>query len=309
MRENRQRLFRSVLCPVDFSDHSRLTLRYAATVARRAGGKLQVLFVNDPLLVAAAAAAYNRQELGAASMEELSRFVHSTLSPRAASGLTVSYEVSLGKPVAEILRAADRFPGTLVVVGTKGLNGARRLLLGSTTTALLRKTHVPVLAIPPARASGLLKPPASWPGRQIVVPVELSEHTSGDLARAAGVARWFGASLVLVHAVDQPPLPSWYGDDARARLQERTTEARRLLDTLTKTLHPVRASVIVRSGYPPDEITAVAARQKAGLIVMTLRRRPGIFGRRAGAFSYDVLCRTTAPVLALPGSPRAGDSI
>ena len=46
--------FRSILCPVDFSDHSRLALRYAAAIARRSHGRLSILYVNDPLLIAAA---------------------------------------------------------------------------------------------------------------------------------------------------------------------------------------------------------------------------------------------------------------
>ena len=46
--------FRSILCPVDFSDQSRVALRYAAAVAHRAGGRLSILYVNDPLLITAA---------------------------------------------------------------------------------------------------------------------------------------------------------------------------------------------------------------------------------------------------------------
>jgi len=49
--------FRAVLCPIDFSDHARLALRYAEVVALRAKASLTVTYANDPLLIAAAAAA------------------------------------------------------------------------------------------------------------------------------------------------------------------------------------------------------------------------------------------------------------
>src|SRR6476660_1697426 len=40
--------FRSILCPVDFSDHSRVALHYAETIAKRSHGHLTVVYVNDP---------------------------------------------------------------------------------------------------------------------------------------------------------------------------------------------------------------------------------------------------------------------
>src|ERR1043166_4904901 len=49
--------FRSILCPIDFSEPSRLALRYAVGVATRNRASLTVANVNDPLLVAAAASA------------------------------------------------------------------------------------------------------------------------------------------------------------------------------------------------------------------------------------------------------------
>jgi nucleotide-binding universal stress UspA family protein len=68
----------------------------------------------------------------------------------------------------------------------------------------------------------------------------------------------------------------------------------------------VATSVIVRMGYPPDEIAAVAAEQKAGLIIMSLRGRSGLFGEPAGSCTYQVLCHGVAPVLALPDARKGG---
>src|SRR5262245_47989679 len=71
--------FRSVLCPVDFSRSSALALRYGAGLAGQANAILTVLYVNDPLLIAAAAAALHDRQLVERSARELEDFVRSTL--------------------------------------------------------------------------------------------------------------------------------------------------------------------------------------------------------------------------------------
>src|SRR6187399_1006694 len=163
-------LFSSVLCPVDFSNHSAAALRFAGAAARRARAPLEVLYVDDPLLVAAAAAAYDERALGAASERELRRFVSSSLPPAAIREIRTTFATALGKPAREILRTVERSGHDLVVVGTKGWNGARRLLLGSTTSEILRRARVPVLAVPPAEVvrSRRTAVPASWPGGTVV---------------------------------------------------------------------------------------------------------------------------------------------
>lgn len=298
--------FSSVLCPVDFSDHARVALEFAVALQKRAGGSLRLLFVNDPLLVAAAAAAYNTAALGAATEVELKRFAASTLSPRRLAAAAPDFSTALGKPAREILRALDRGPHDVIVMGTKGLNGARRLLLGSTTSEVLRRAKVPVLAVPPADAwpdrRGPL--PASWPGRTVVAAIELGAAATRDVRQAAEVARWFGASLVLLHVVPIPATPPWFSGDLDAQLRVRCDNAEAALNRLRAELTEVRSTVVVRVGHPPDEIAAVAAERKAGLIVMALRGRGGLFGESPGSITYQVLCHGVAPVLAMPDSRR-----
>src|SRR5690242_18401122 len=64
---NPWRGFRTVLCPIDFSKHSSLALRYADVIARQANARLLVQYVNDPLVVAAAGAAFHDRSLATTS--------------------------------------------------------------------------------------------------------------------------------------------------------------------------------------------------------------------------------------------------
>jgi nucleotide-binding universal stress UspA family protein len=63
--------FRSVLCPIDFSAHSERALKYAEAIALRGKAALMVMYVNDLLLIAAAAAALHDRDLAKRSRREL----------------------------------------------------------------------------------------------------------------------------------------------------------------------------------------------------------------------------------------------
>src|SRR5689334_15729059 len=101
-RPKHWRGFRGVLCPVDFSERSRLALRYADAIARRAHARLTVLYVNDPLLTAAAAAALHDRHLAERSRRELQTFVKATVRTRTQPQTCLGS----GQPVNEILRIA-----------------------------------------------------------------------------------------------------------------------------------------------------------------------------------------------------------
>jgi nucleotide-binding universal stress UspA family protein len=99
--------FRSILCPIDFSEHSRLALRYAEAIAARAKTTLTVIYANDPLLVATAATALHDRQLAARGASEVQRFINETLVTLAAvKHKRVKAVVSVGHPSDEILKAA-----------------------------------------------------------------------------------------------------------------------------------------------------------------------------------------------------------
>ena len=150
--------FQSVLCPIDFSEDSRHALEYAAVVALNTKARLHVLYVSDPLLVAAAAALRNRH-IHDQSARELQAFIDATLPPATRRRVALTALVLAGNPADQILKAAARQRADLIVVGSHGANAAKRLLVGSTTLDLLQRATVPVLAIP-RRARGPSRPRA-----------------------------------------------------------------------------------------------------------------------------------------------------
>jgi nucleotide-binding universal stress UspA family protein len=296
--------FRSVLCPIDFSAHSRLALQYARAVAVKSRGSVTVTYANDPLLVAAAAAALHDRNIAKRSLKELQTFVEETLGP-VTTGPRVLCRVSVGSPADQILKAAKRGRSDLIVLGTHGLTGADRLLLGSTTLSVLQRTSVPVLAVP-RRSDPLDSAPApSWPGSRVLAPVELNDVSSREIETAARLARWFGSSLLAVHVVPGIAAPDWLHGDLSAHDRIRVGQAQRQIAALTAIgRRHVPTEGRVACGALADEITALAASERIELLIAALHDRRGWFGARRGSVSYHVLAHAVAPVLAYPQSWR-----
>jgi len=293
--------FRSVLCPIDFSENSRLALRYAAAVAARGNAVLRVVYVNDPLLVAAAAA----DHLAERSAQELQDFIETTLSASPREALRVKSHVAIGQPANEILKAAAGGRADLIVLGTHGLTGAHRLLTGSTTLSVLQQTTVPVLAVPRAGDRLPTNPSPSFPGEPIVAALELDSSTGQEVDVAAHIANWFGSSLLLVHVISEIAAPAWLRADLSAHDRIRVARAQQQLGMLIKRSQKhVTTDARVVCGRVADEIAAVAAAERTGLLITALRDRRGWFGTKRGSISYHVLTHAAAPVLAYPSKWR-----
>jgi nucleotide-binding universal stress UspA family protein len=137
----------SIVCGVDFSKASRAALKAADALARVNASRLTVVFVDDPLLVAAAKAAHDLRGGPAATLAALKRFIDQSL--RAEPSVEyIDAVTAAGEPAGELLKAARRSDADLIVLGTHGSGRGTRLLFGSTLTRLLHKTRLPVLVVP-----------------------------------------------------------------------------------------------------------------------------------------------------------------
>jgi nucleotide-binding universal stress UspA family protein len=283
------------LCPIDFSEHSRQALRYATALAARSDGALTALYVNDPLLIAAAAAALHDRTLAGRSLEELEAFVNDTVPRRRPR---VTCRAPVGSASDQILKAAAR--ADIIVMGTHGLTGADRLFLGSTTLSVLQRTGIPVLAVP-RRDAPFDAPTPSWPGTRILAPVELDSEAATHVGVAACLADWFGAGLLVAHVVSDVAVPRWLRGDLSSHDRLRLSRAKQHIDSLAALAsRVVTAEGRVSCGHIADEIAAMAANDGIELLVTALRERRGWFGARRGSISYHVLSRAVAPVLAYP---------
>lgn len=139
---------RSILCPIDFSDQSRHALRWAEALGTRHKSRLIVLTAVDPLLAEAAKVRLGLDLATTETEPALREFVRTTLPEETTRRDDAVLHVQIGDPAGVIFDTGTREDVDLVVMGTHGLGGFRKWLLGSTTERLLRRTRIPVFAIP-----------------------------------------------------------------------------------------------------------------------------------------------------------------
>jgi nucleotide-binding universal stress UspA family protein len=285
---------------VDFSIHSRQALTYAALIARKTDARLVVIFAEDPMLAAAAAVAYDEKALVKKGRMELTRLVERIIKPFRLPMRSVTLDVAIGRPHEVISWTATNLHCDLIVMGAHGWTGANKLMIGSTTHRVLRQSPLPVLATPPVRGRAA-RPPRNWPGRMAIAPIDFGPRDRADALAAAVVAKELGTNLELVHVVEPIADVPWLELDEARRNQQRERRAAARLTRLQDDLRGTVIGVRVESGKPAGEIASIASSSRVGLVIMTRRRGQGLFGPRQGSISYEVLCKSNTPVLALPG--------
>jgi nucleotide-binding universal stress UspA family protein len=156
---------RTVLHPTDFSEYSDCAFRVACALALDYGARLVILHVTAP-----AVDGYGEGIMPpppADYLEPLRARLHQ-LQPLYRQ-ITVEHQLVEGDAAAEILRTAAATQCDMIVLGTHGRAGLRRLLMGSTAEQVMRRARCPVLAVkaPLAKGRPRLKRATVEPGTTI----------------------------------------------------------------------------------------------------------------------------------------------
>jgi nucleotide-binding universal stress UspA family protein len=290
-----------LLCPIDFSEQSRVALRYATALAEHFAARLMLLTVEHPLLVdpfEGSGPGNGRRQVMADIAAQVRLFAEKVWPPHIADAAEIDIRVAVGQPAPEILRAAAETNAELIVMSSRGSTGFRKLFLGSTTERVLRDTKVPVLVTPDSEPPSTVEEMAHR-ARRVIAAVDFSGASPRQVSVAAGIAAALAAPLVLMHVIEPVRAPE------RLRAQypglgfAQRAEAEELLAALASEVHGVRVETLVVYGEPSEEIAKVADVRGATLVVVGLHSSP-VSGPRIGSVTYRVLCLSHGLVLAWP---------
>lgn len=143
-------MFNHILVALDGSDCSHKALDMAVRLAKEQGARCTACTVVD-LVRATASMAFTTgnivNEWIATLNEDARRIESDAISKYADSGISIETIVLEGYPSTTLLEVAKNEKADLIVMGSHGRTGLRRLWLGSVAESVVREATIPVLII------------------------------------------------------------------------------------------------------------------------------------------------------------------
>lgn len=269
-----------ILVATDFSKTSAHALRYASSLAERSGARLVVVYADEfipPLgetSVETSLATRLIGELICEAQERLIAHVEANISPY----VPFDARVIVDSTVSSIVKEAAEERADLLVMGTHGRTGVRRLIVGSVCESVMRAVSVPVMAVSAAAADH-----ESLEINKVVCIVDQSPQCADALRIAAAIAP--DARLLLLKPRD---------DDRPQQAAESLMRLRRWLPAELVDRCELR---LVDADWSAEHLANFAASVGADLIAAGGHRGHGMADRIRGTTTDRIVQRSECPVL------------
>lgn len=282
---------KNILFTTDFSPTSELALRYAQAIARRYGSKVFILHVLPEHPRLAVPLDQFPQEFDAARRDAAQQ-MEQLMSNKMLADIPHDAVLEHGTVQQVVMSTITEREIDLVVLGTHGHHGLKKVLLGSVAEVIFRLARCPVLTVGPEIARDGL-PEGDFPG--ILFATDLSEDSLRALPWALSLAQENRARLILVHVITD------ISEGAMDYLDEMTAACKqRLVELLPPGAGAwCQPEFFVEFGPAADTILKVADERQISLIVMGARHRAIVAASThlPWATASRVVCHAHCPVL------------
>lgn len=305
--------FTRIACPLDFSDVSYEALKSADRLAQRTGAELLLIHVislpvvNGQDFEADDTAFQARQE----ACEHLRQIIATRLSHLGKVRFVVRFGDSVEQTLVDIAREKET---DIIVIGTHGLTGWRRLVLGSVTDDVMRLASCPVLTVRSCPGDFIASQPiTSKPRPKILAPTDFSAPSLQAVEKAGEVAMGLGAELSLLYVME-PMEPVLGIVTVEEFNRERSSEAVQvLLKCIDKHLAPeaqaaTKVKPLLRTGQAAAEIVRAVVEENFDLIVMATHGETGWRHFLHGSVTEEVVRTSLCPVLTIHPQPEENQS-
>ncbi len=272
----------TILLPTDFSDCSFQAFSHARDLAEASGARIHLIHVGDSPKDSSEVEGH-LERLG--REQELPDFC---------------VRAEVGHPAEVLVRLSGQVPEAVMVMSTHGRRGAGRIVLGSTTEAVVSQAHCPVLTVKRPESCE----PTSFPldrstrepaprlhVQRILVPVDFESPSRDALAYAVELAGGLRSEILMVHVLDEP-----HPDRQRAAWE--------FLAELGRRFGVPESCLFIDTGDPAEAIVALAERKKVDLVIQGTRGRRLLAGLPLGSTASAVVRRASCAVLTVRGAWR-----
>jgi nucleotide-binding universal stress UspA family protein len=142
----------NILVPTDFSDLSKVAIDYAIKVANKLGGNITLLHVVTVIQPTRASMRLRLEALEEELMQMAKEDMKALITEFAGKNKTdkpIAFEVIQASSFnAAVKNVAKKLRSGLIIMGTRGANGLKKVVLGSNTASVIEISNIPVLAVP-----------------------------------------------------------------------------------------------------------------------------------------------------------------
>ena len=273
---------KTIVVATDLHGQSEAALEYARKLATNYGARIVLAHGIDPLEYAAVDGVPGRlrTDLPEAAREVLDKLAGDLLR----EGIHSHSEIRQGAVAQMLVDVARQYEAGLIVVGTKGLEGAGPIVVGAIAEQLVRLASCPVMAVAADWNAGEFRP---TPGGPVMLAMERNEASAAAVATAYSLATIFKRPLLVVHA-------------------RTAAEASALLNPCGSTLEEfgiksseeVPVHCMVKDGNPADAMADAIAQYHPSILVAGVKRTSETPGPHGTAFA--LLARSRVPVICVP---------
>ncbi len=209
-----------ILAPTDFSPAAEKALHYAMCIAARSGAAIVLYHGFTPVVSAFVETAEKRKifnaETEAGFLKKLERLKKKMLADH--PGVAISTVVGRAPLIRNLLDFAANNNINMIVMGTQGASGLRKVVIGSVASRVMSKSKIPVLLVPEKSTP---KDPA-----RILFAAGYTEADQPALSFTLKLAEKYSAAVSVVHLLSAYTIESekeneetWF-EKYTARLQK-----------------------------------------------------------------------------------------
>jgi len=273
---------KTIVVATDLSGRSEAALEYARKLATAYGARIVLAHGIDPLEYAQV------DTIPGGVLAELTEQARAVLDKLSGDllqeGIHSHSEIRQGAVAQMLLDVVRQYEAGLIVIGTKGMDGAGPVIVGAIAEALVRLSPCPVLAVAADWNAGAFRP---TPGGPVLLAMERNEASPAAVATACSLARTFQRPLLLLHARTAAEVAAFL-NPCGTTLEEFGVEYRGQF--------PVQS--LVKDGNPVNAIVEAIAQNHPCILVAGVKRLSGTPGPHGTAFA--LLARSRVPVLCVP---------
>jgi nucleotide-binding universal stress UspA family protein len=274
----------TIVVATDLAGQADAALEYARKLATHYGARIVLAHGLDPMEYAAVDAVPGSvlDHMTEAARKVLDRLADELLR----EGIHSHSEVRQGAVAEMLVEVAGQYKAGLIVIGTKGMEGAGPVVVGAIAERLVRVAPCPVLAVAADWNAGPHRPS---PGGPVLLAVERDDAAPAAAATAASLAKVFDRPLLALHVRTAA--------EQAARLNPCTV----MEDQGIRFEGEAEIWCLVKDGDPAEAVAEAIAENHPCILVAGVKRASATPGPHGTVFA--LLSASRVPVLCVPPHP------